>query len=233
MLSSSVSPRSAQRLRLLQAYRGRGHRNNNLFLVYSIKTDRDWILPSDRQFIHWIHFLETNKEVRAFDLCPEKVISHDGKEFRGSELDAEVQRKDGRLEWHEVKSDDASKNVSKLQLIAQASAAARNPIVYKLFSDEQLTPHIKSSIYWCKVIAFATAIRDKAYNYETSTLLDLLQKLQQGTIGDVLSEAKDEINDVGVLLGLIARLAITGPMSIDLSQSGFGYATEWRWNDHG
>ncbi|MET3139971.1 hypothetical protein AAKU61_004355 [Undibacterium sp. GrIS 1.2] len=77
MPKKTRSPKSLQRLRVFDAYRGRGHQNSNLWLVYSVKTQRDWILPSDRQLVHWIHYLETNPLVKWFDLAPEKNLSTD------------------------------------------------------------------------------------------------------------------------------------------------------------
>ncbi len=82
------SPRSTLRRLIPDAYRARGHRVNNLWLVYSPKTDRDWLLPSDRQLVHWLVFLESNPEVLSFDLAPKPIISHDSNAPRAIELDA-------------------------------------------------------------------------------------------------------------------------------------------------
>lgn len=62
------------------------------------------ILPSDRQLIHWLYYLETNHEVTSFDLAPEPILSKDDNETRATELDAIVTKRDGTIEWHEVKA---------------------------------------------------------------------------------------------------------------------------------
>lgn len=145
MAEQSASPRSKQRLRILDAYRGRGRKDNNLFLVYSVKTDRDWILPSDRQFVHWIVFLETAPNVKTFNLAPDIVFAQDEKELRGTELDAEVAMFDGHTEWHEVKSSESELEAHRSQLLAQAAAAWREGTKYRLFTDRDLTPCVRSS----------------------------------------------------------------------------------------
>ncbi|HYD80316.1 MAG TPA: hypothetical protein VEC06_10945 [Paucimonas sp.] len=167
MGAKSASPRSKQRLHIFDSYRGRGHRNNNLFLVYSIKTNRDWILPSDRQFVHWIHFLETNHQVKTFDLAPELVVSTDDKEVRGTELDAEVVLRDGTKEWHEVKSAESEIETARSQLLAQAAASSKEGVKYRVYTDRDLRPHVATSIRWLRAIAFAATLRDAPYPRET------------------------------------------------------------------
>jgi hypothetical protein len=53
MAKSRALP-SKQRTNVIRAYRSRGRANRNLWLVYSPKTDRGWILGSDRHLVHWI-----------------------------------------------------------------------------------------------------------------------------------------------------------------------------------
>lgn len=64
MAKERLSPRNAQRLRIIDTYRGLARRNTNLFLIYSIKMDRDWMISGDRPFVHWIYYLETDPDVK-------------------------------------------------------------------------------------------------------------------------------------------------------------------------
>lgn len=88
MATRGTSMKSSVRKKVRAAYRSRGQGNSNLWLVYSAKTGSDWILPSDRQLVHWASFLEANSDVRTFDLAPEPILSEDENEARATELDA-------------------------------------------------------------------------------------------------------------------------------------------------
>src|SRR5690606_23397495 len=66
---------SRQRARVLEAYRGRGHRNSNLWLVYSVKQDQDLLLHSDRSMVHWLTFLESDPDVTGFAPIPDELSS--------------------------------------------------------------------------------------------------------------------------------------------------------------
>lgn len=77
MARPGMSLKSSLRQSVIGAYRARGRGNSNLWLVYSPKTDTDWLIPSDRQLVHWLYFLESNPEVRSFNLAPDPIISHD------------------------------------------------------------------------------------------------------------------------------------------------------------
>lgn len=232
MAARSSSPRSQQRYRLLDAYRGRGRRNNNLFLVYSVKTQQDLILPSDRQFVHWIHFLETEQNVKTFEIAPKKILSHDSAEARGTELDAYVTNWDGSVEWHEVKSDKESIQDANPQLLAQASLSSKHGTTYKIFSDEELEPNVESCMRWLKVITYASTLRDRPLLYETTKLLDYCESHQQGSLGELVATLKTEIPDTEIIKGLVARLTITGTLSLDLSRFGFSPAVPWTWCSH-
>jgi hypothetical protein len=159
MPGQTQSLRSKQRSNIFHAYRARGHKNNNLWLVHSVKINRDYILPSDRQLIHWIHYLETDRSVKMFDLMPKAVISIDAEEVRGTELDATVIYLNGDIEWHEVKSAESEKSPEKSQLQAQASAANSAGVKYRVFTDQDLKPHVVTSVRWLKAIAYASVIQ--------------------------------------------------------------------------
>lgn len=223
----SKSPKNKQRLHVFTAYRGRGKQNNDLYLVYSVKTNRDWILPSGRQFVHWLNFLELNRSVRSFDLAPELRISFDDKEYRGTEFDAEVEYVDGHQEFHEVKSDSTKLHEARGQLLAQASEAQREGIKYRLFTDDDLIPHVKTSIRWLKPLGFAAALRDQDHAVLQGRLLIVLKARTQGTLDQILQDFFG--HDIPTVIGLFIRCAIQGVIAIDLSHRSFNYETQWKW----
>lgn len=223
-MAVTKSLRSRQRTNMLAAYRGRAHRNNNLWLVYSVKTDRDWILPSDRQLVHWIHYLETDHRVKWFDLTPNAIRSHDGKKIRYTELDAVVTLTEGRQQWHEVKTAVGGEQASS-QLAAQALGAKTAGVDYKIFTDTELKPHVDTSMRWLKAIAYAAALRNKEHIAETVALLNVLRSREKGLIAQILGDMTSF--DDAVILGLIARLAIQGHINLDMTRTSYGAASSW------
>ncbi|MFZ6676201.1 hypothetical protein [Undibacterium sp. Xuan67W] len=229
-IDQSQSLRSKQRTNIMHAYRGRGRGNSNLWLVYIVKTNKDYILPSDRQLVHWLHYLETNPEVKSFDLEPTAVISADSYETRATELDAKVLLVSGRVEWHEVKSDDEEIAPGKSQLESQAAAASTEGVTYKTFSDKDLSPHVRVSLRWLKALGFASVLRDRAFVQESVALHSILLLREAGTIADLIKDLPHV--DPAILKGLLIRLAISGHISLDLQRGGFRSASIWRLSKH-
>ncbi|MBS4068162.1 MAG: hypothetical protein KGZ62_06145 [Sulfurimonas sp.] len=201
-------------------------RNNNLWLVYSVKTDRDWLLPSDRQLIHWLHYLESNPDVASFDLAPEPLLSHDADEVRATELDATVVYKDGHIEWHEVKAKLSSNAKDNSQFLAQAQAASKAAVKYRRFDDTQFQDVSASALRWLKPLAFAEVIRGQKHLPCQTALASYLLGEKDGTVGQILSSMKGF--EAPTVLGVLIRIAIDSNILIDLKQRSFGLQTKWR-----
>jgi len=199
----SQSLASGRRKSITEAYRSRGRSNSNLWLVYSIKTDRDYIFPSDRQLIHWLYFLESNPEVKSFEIEPPAIMSVDAFETRATELDAKAFFVDGRIEWHEVKSEDNELSPGKSQLQAQAAAASTEGVTYRTFSDKDISPHVRVSLRWLKAIGFAAVLRERSFSQETLALNRTIRGMCSGTVDDIL-QANFEFDPM-IIKGLVVR----------------------------
>lgn len=92
------SPKSQQRLRVMDAYRGRGRRYSSLWLGYNEKLGQDCIVTNDRQLVHWIVFLEIDPMVKCFDLASQTTAV----EGDANVCDVEVTRIDNSREIHRV-----------------------------------------------------------------------------------------------------------------------------------
>lgn len=230
MATVGTSPKNNQRLCVFDAYRGRGRRNNDLFLVYSVKTDRDWILSSDRQLVHWVHYLETAPEVQSFDLAaPQtlpkvaKTVSH--KDF----FNARVLLRDGETELHTIQSGKIDKLLADTQISAESAATSKPIEKTRVFTDTELEPFVRSSVRWLKPIAYAATIRGQEYPRALHMLVDILETHAIGQIRHIFSELNTNEHDAAVVLGLLVRLAIQGLIRLDLDTYGFSYATRWEW----
>lgn len=221
--------KSSLRKTVMEAYRARGRNQSNLWLVYSVKTNSDWILPSDRQLIHWLSFLETAPDVLSFDLAPDPILSEDKNETRATELDAIVTLKGGLIEWHEVKAgEDRNDPDHESQKIAQQNAASQVHAVYKRFNDIDLKPKVRVALRWLKAIGYAEAIRDEECVQCRTSLVMMMKKNGQGNIQNILNELN--CYDPSVVQGVLVRLAISGVVRLNLEKATFGLLTSWEYH---
>ena len=223
MATISSSPRARLRHSIPAAYRARGRKVNNLWLVYSVKTDRDWILRSDRQLVHWLYFLETDPQVISFYLAPEPVLSHDDKTVGAAELDAIAVFRDRHVEWHEINAGNRS------QIPTHEAAAREAGAQYRIITDAELVQNSRVAMRWMKALGYAAAIRGQEQNSCRIALASCLNTFKSGHIRELISEL--EGFDPAVLLGMLVRLAIGGTIHVDLVEQSFGLATWWKLNE--
>lgn len=229
MSSPGVSPKSSLRKSILGIYRGRGHGNNNLWLVYSVKTNKDWVLPSDRQLVHWLYYLESNPDVASFDLAPDRLISHDGYEARGTELDAVAVYRNGQIEWHEVIAEEFGNPEKQSQSRAQVQAATAFSAKYRRFNDRDFKGAPTTiGLRWLKPLAFAEVIRDQELIPYRSSLAAYCEYKKKGVLKDILNDLNGL--DSAALLGMLTRFASENIVTIDLTKAPFGPCTKWHSN---
>lgn len=226
MTQLGKSLKSGIRKSVINAYRARGRGNSNIWLIYSEKTQSDWLLTSDRQLIHWIINLELNACVQTFDFSPEPIITHDGSEDRKLEVDVIVTKNEGLQEWHKVSSGISTSN-SKHEALERAAALAK--VSYKSFDDNDLKPKVKVAMRWIKAIGFSTAIRGNEQAATNIALVLLLKEWKQGVVGALLEKLVSY--DRAVVLGLIVRLTVKGVISINLEKMPFGLRTPWTYHE--
>lgn len=232
MAKAGFSMKSTLRKAIMEAYRSRGRGVSNLWLIYSAKTNSDWILPSDRQLIHWLYFLEANPNVRTFDLAPEPILSEDENETRATELDALVTTRMGQVEWHEVKAGRGKTDPAhSSQATAQARAAAKEHATYLRFDDTELKPKAKIAMRWAKAMSFAAAIAGQEYISCRTSMLLVFKRRRSGTVRQLLEDLAE--CDSAVVHGMLVRLAVTGIVRIDLSVATYGLTTHWIYHGDG
>jgi hypothetical protein len=225
MATSHQSLKGKQRQNLLHAYRARGHSVNNLWLVYSHKTNRDWVLPSDRHLVHWLYYLERATDVFTFDLMSEPATIHDA--HPDIKIDAVVRRADGTVEWHSVANSSRREAVSD----GVPLTTAETTCLHRKFSDQDLLPHVRTTVRWIKALGYAATIRERELMAARLALLAYVHKKKSGTLGDLLHDLP--YHDPAELQGIFVRLALEGILEIDLSLTSFGPWTRWTTVRHG
>ncbi len=226
MSSSGISPKSAARGSLLSTYRARGHRVANLWLVYSVKTNRDWVLSSDRRLVHWLYYLETNPSIASFDLDPDHVVSPGIAGANDIKPDAIAVYENGNIEWHVVK---ANKLLRSQQETPIYSITPEKVVAYRRFDDDDFegTP-ARVALRWLKPIAYAEVIRDEECIPHRTALIAYCSDRRSGTIAPLLSDLR--MFDTPTLLGVFTRLVINGALTLDLHSAPFGPRTRWSYD---
>jgi hypothetical protein len=215
---------SKQRTHLLRAYRSRGRANRNIWLVYSPKTDRDWILNSDRHLVHWVIFLETDPDVHSFDIETVEEESGNRKLHQGPDYDADVTLADGKHEYHKIVS---TRNLEfKADCIASGAVELSNASL-RVFSETDLQPRGEEAMRWLKVLCYCAGIRAEKQSDATVAVITVMQGLGRGTVSDVLALLQDF--DVQISVSIVSRLAVLGDISLDLSSKGFTLLSQWEW----
>lgn len=218
MPTSVPTLKSGQRQRVLERYRGRGHRNNQLWLFYSYKTKRDWIINSDHELVFWLTCLECHTNVKSFDLAPETLPfeTHNSLKF------IQVELWNGTEEWHLLHTSDP--HISNR---LQPAIPQHDGIV--IWEHDAIRAKAPSAMRWLKLIAFVSAVRDQSLTPIHVALIDVLRDKKCGTVLDLTYAMKGF--DLPSVYGVIVRFCILGWISIDLTIKPFTLATEWRCDD--
>lgn len=223
------SLRSRARSGIKNAYRARGHRNNNLWLTYSPKTDRDCLITSDLELVHWLCFLEFSDSVATFQLQPDPLSLPDGHSIRSLHYQALVTYRDGRLELHEVRSSSRAPH-DVLELTQAAKLSIGSPTAtFRVFDEEKLRAAAPVAVRWLTAISYAAAIRERECHPESTALAVFINRVREGTVRDILEGLVDY--DESVVVGVLIRFVIRGSVHVDLSARCLGYSTWWRLYD--
>lgn len=212
MAVASQSPKSQQRQHVMSAYRGRGHRNGNLWLLYSYKTKRDWIIGSDQRLVHWVTRLETDPAVKSFDLAPDELPF----DARATAQFSRVERRNGVIEWHTVQG-------NKAEGLEPAQAATG----ILVFNHCDLKACAQAAVRWLKPISYVSTIRDQSLVQIHTALIAVVRDLQSGTLSDVLQVMSGF--DPSSVIGVFVRFCISGWVSMELSSQRFNLLTTWRF----
>lgn len=230
MVHSPQSPRARAKRSLLTRHGGRSTRKRNLWLVYSPKTDRDWVLDSDRALVHWLYFLEADPTIKIFDLTPEPVPIGRAPSLELA-LDAVSTDHSGTVRWHQLMQGRPDFEATRASLISEASAAAPGKVDYESFDEGRLAEVAEEALYWMGAISFAAAIRNQKCHAIEAAVAGATHREGQGSVRELITMLPK--HDTPVVAGVLVRLAIQGHVRLDLAKQSFGNCTMWRTVSHG
>lgn len=206
---------SRQRARVLDAYRGRGHRNSNLWLVYSVKQDQDLLLHSDRSLVHWLTFLESDPSVAGFAPIPDELSTL---LKVGPAAAMILERKDRQLEVHVVAGQDPG---------LKTVDTHGGPATVRIIAPDDLRAHARLAIRWLKAIGYAGLFRYKDLTPVSNQLTTVFMRRWTGTVNDLIDDLAGA--DRAAIFAALVKAAIGGHIELDLSSHGLCGASGWKW----
>ena len=231
-MPSTKSPtlKSRARSRLWQKYQHRGRHNSNLWLYYSPKTARDWIVSSDDALRHAL-WLEASPEVVRFDLNPLEIIVNVAGDAHKAQFDALVWYRDGNPEAREVKAVAEAANPKNSRTIhqreAQQAAARQIGANRRVITADDLKPHATLIANWWRVVAFIAATRDYPMGEMQQSAALKLHAQPDSTLGHLMQAVAQ--TDRAAFLSAVFRLHQQGLFKTDLDSAPLSLSTRiWR-----
>jgi len=207
---------SRQRGRVLDAYRGRGHRNSNLWLVYSVKQNQDILLHSDRSLVHWLTFLESDPSVVGFRPVTEEMSAELKVEPAAAMI---LERKNHQLEVHIVAATEPG--VSSVETgVGMATV--------RVVTVDELQTRSRLALRWLKAIAYAGLFRYQDMTPVMNQLAAVLMRRWSGTLDDLASDLPG--HDRAAVYGAAVKAAIHGHVELDLTSHGLCGTSGWKRN---
>ncbi|CAN7401591.1 hypothetical protein [Massilia sp. LjRoot122] len=212
-MATAKTPRSAQRARVLDAYRGRGRQNSNLWLGYSVKQNEDLIFHSDRSFVHWLAFLESDPSVVGFypisrDLSTVLEVA--------PECAMVVDRSKQQLEVHIVAA--AARELATVQTDS-------GPATVRMICLDELRARSRLAVHWLKAVNYAGMLRYMNVAAVMNHLALALTRRHSGSLDDLIDDLAG--HDRATVFGAVVRAAIHGRVDLDLSSHGLCGASRW------
>ena len=163
--ASDARPGIRLRGLIAEAYEARGGHQNILWLHYSPKAKRDFVLSSDLEYAHFL-LAESDTRIDKVDYAPRKRVARIAGETFGTVVDAEVQLKSGEVVWREVKfSEDLAEgeaNRASLQILIQRQAANDAAVRHEVLTEKEIFACPQRIRNWHRVVAWLAAAREWA-----------------------------------------------------------------------
>lgn len=194
----------------------RGHGVGSISYVYSPKNDRDFVLPTDIELLHFLH-LEASSEVQSYDLDPERVVAHvAGRGYVASKPDAVVQLFSGGQRLVKVKYQvDLDNDIrAAAQVAVQKQAAEKIGAEWSAYTDTMAQAEDRLLHDWLQIVITLTQTSPYLNRPLEDRVLDVLDARGQITLGE--ARALDT-EPWSLVFSTLFRLCQKGQLTEDLS----------------
>lgn len=187
----------------------------NIWLVYSAKTDRQWVLRSDLQYLHFL-VLEFDREVLKFDLAPAPPAGKQSADGQPISFDAVVTFRDGHTEYRRARipkvdadGHDVPENPNDFRRVAIEAGGT-----YRLLTPDTLESkrvRIQNSM---RMLRFISASRRTSLAGMRNSVLMCLKRTPAMT----LQATVDQLHDMppAHVLAAVFQLAGRGRIQLDM-----------------
>lgn len=206
------------------AERSRGKSPGSLNFVYCPKIDRDFVFPSDLEFLHALH-LEADEGIASYEPDPERIIQRLGEDgVVGSKPDAICTTRNGQQCMVEVKyQKDLELDLrAKMQVQAQCQAAADLGWDWRSYTDHDALAEQRLLNDWLQIIVLLGFSRGRVSRALQQQVLECLQK--QGRL-NLMTIQEAGIDDWLLVFSAIFQLIQKGRLASDLRDQPLGPLT--------
>lgn len=192
----------------------RGHIPHNIWVFWSYKLRKVFLLPSDRAVCYFA-LLEGDSTVVSYELETPSLVTAVGNAIVGTRFDATVRYRDGSISWDEVKGDiDSRESEPPLQLQAQKQLSAQHEIRYRLFTDDDFLPQMNRVWNCLRMLQVLQAAQSFSVARPRTSVLSRLSS-GAATIGELKSlDQNDQALNLASVFGLMFESAITGDLDL-------------------
>lgn len=211
-----------------ESYRQRGHRNENFWLIYSLKNDKDWLITSDRKLVHCLGYLESNPNIDKYEIDPE--VNKDWPCRIPYAVTASARPYSGEVEWHFIISDSASEKLIAETIDASREHPSRPQCHFIPIADLKCKSTL--AVRWLDILSFGAELRNLTGSprlvAHESAMISAIESIGRGTVRSLLNEL--HMFDEALILGLLVKSACKGKVILDVEKRCFGNYTEWVLN---
>lgn len=211
---SKESPYARMRRRLFALCGQQFENAPNIWLVYSGRTDRQWVLRSDLQYLHFLA-IEFDPSVLKFDLAPTPRASGHDVDGQQVAFDAVVTFRDGHKEWRRMRVPpvDADGHAVPENRTPFERAAAEAGARYRLVTPDALESkrvRIQNSL---RMLRFIAATRRSPLVSVRNSVMTCMKREPAMTLQGVV----DHLQEVAPARVLAAVFQLVGSGRVELN----------------
>lgn len=217
------SLKSKLRGRLMSSHGARRNTKNNIWLVYSFKTQGDITLASTNECIYWASRLETNPDIKSFRFGCELKAKYPWEETFKKRDFILVETAAGTYEFHHLITGATDETRTDVTTISDQGELEMMQVT--LFNTKDIGQLANYSRRWLQLMSFSNQIRNEACDVESDLVNLAVRSRNSGTVGALLDYLAT--HDAMKVLGVFAREAILGNIELEFADAGFGRNTFW------
>ncbi|WP_457306992.1 hypothetical protein [Polaromonas sp. P5_E6] len=214
----------ALRLKAIAAAVKRGHKNHNIWTVYSTKNQKDFVLIGDMEYLNF-HWMEGDPKILSFSVDSDLYIADEDDSSKANYPAAIAVYQDGEIQWREVKEDEEQEG----SMPAQNQRAIQERITqdfqyqYLRVTPELIKKHWQFICNWRRATAFCAAVRHLNIQQYEDEVCALVSARKAIALSAIVAEytAEEHSRVVAALL----KLTQQGRVLSDLDKLSLGPRT--------